>query len=37
MRADTDSQKRQITLRHLLDHTSGYVWKENETILLAWI
>ena len=37
MRADTDSFKRRVTLRHLLDHTSGYAWKENELILEAWI
>ena len=37
MRAKTDSRKRRVTLRHLLDHTSGYGWKENELILTAWI
>ncbi len=37
MRAETDSFKRRVTLRHLLDHTSGYAWKENELILTAWI
>ena len=37
MRAETDSFKRRVTLRHLLDHTSGYGWKENELILTAWI
>ena len=37
MRAETDSFKRRVTLRHLLDHTSGYAWKENQLILTAWI
>ena len=36
IRADTDSFKRRVTVRHLLDHTSGYAWKENQLILTAW-
>ncbi len=36
-RAETDSFKRRVTLRHLLDHTSGYAWNENQPLFWAWL
>ena len=36
-RAETDDQKRRITIRHLLTHTSGYVWSEGDHFFWAWL
>ena len=36
LKLDTDAQKRGVTVRHLLTHTSGYAWEENRLITWAW-
>ncbi len=36
LKLDTDAQKRAVTVRHLLTHTSGYAWEENKLITSAW-
>ena len=36
-RAKTYSFRRRLTLRHLLDHTSGYAWNESQPLFWAWL
>ncbi|MEW6737243.1 MAG: serine hydrolase [Acidobacteriota bacterium] len=35
--SETDSRKKQITLRHLLTMTAGFDWRENEQITARWL
>lgn len=37
LRSNSDKFKRSVTVRHLLTHTTGYVWVENGTLFRAWL
>jgi CubicO group peptidase (beta-lactamase class C family) len=37
LRVGTDHERRKVTIRHLLTHTSGWVWDENQLLFSAWL
>jgi CubicO group peptidase (beta-lactamase class C family) len=37
LRVETDRERRKVTIRHLLTHTSGWIWDENQPLFSAWL
>jgi CubicO group peptidase (beta-lactamase class C family) len=37
LRHATDRESRKVTIRHLLTHTSGWIWDENQLLFSAWL
>jgi CubicO group peptidase (beta-lactamase class C family) len=37
LRVETDRERRKVTIRHLLTHTSGWIWDENQMLFSAWL
>ena len=37
LRVETDRERPKVTIRHLLTHTSGWIWDENQMLFSAWL